>query len=85
MDRRRAGSVSIFEAPTGVAGLDDVAVLGQPVEHGGGHLGVAEHVLDMRSNKMAKSKSLPLHWGERGDCGGGPDLKQISSPDNPAP
>ena len=35
-------SAAVFEAPAGVAGLDDVAVMGQPVEHGGGHLGVAE-------------------------------------------
>jgi hypothetical protein len=35
-------SAAVFEAPAGVADLDDVAVMGQPVEHGGGHLGVAE-------------------------------------------
>ena len=27
-----------------VAGLDDVAVMGEPVEHGDGHLGIAEHL-----------------------------------------
>ena len=37
-------SASVLEAPAGVAGLDDVAVVGQAVEHGGGHLGVAEHL-----------------------------------------
>jgi hypothetical protein len=34
-----------FEAPTGLAGLDDIAMLGQPVEHGGSHLGVAKDLL----------------------------------------
>ena len=35
--------VAAFEPPAVVAGLDDVAVMGQPVEQRGGHLGVAEH------------------------------------------
>ena len=35
--------VSAFEAPAVVAGLDDVAVMGQPIEQRGRHLGVAEH------------------------------------------
>ena len=35
-------SAAVFESPAGVAGLDDVAVMGEAVEHGGGHLGVAE-------------------------------------------
>jgi hypothetical protein len=35
--------VSAFESPAVIAGLDDVAVMGQPVEQRGGHLGVAEH------------------------------------------
>jgi hypothetical protein len=34
---------SALEAPTVVAGFDDVAVVGQPIEQRGGHLGVAEH------------------------------------------
>src|SRR5271166_2394018 len=38
------GSASVFEAPAGVAGLDDVAVMGQAIEHCGGHPGVAEHL-----------------------------------------
>ena len=37
------GSGAVLEAPALVAGLDDVAVMGQPVEQRGGHLGVAEH------------------------------------------
>ncbi len=38
------GSTAVLEAPALVAGLDDVAVVGQAVEHGGGHLGIAEHL-----------------------------------------
>src|SRR6266436_10380118 len=33
---------AVLEAPAFVAGLDDVAVVCQPIEHGGGHFGVAE-------------------------------------------
>jgi Transposase, Mutator family len=36
------GSGAVLEAPALVTGLDDVAMVGQPVEQGGGHLGVAE-------------------------------------------
>ena len=36
------GSAAVLEAPAGVAGLDDIAVVGEPVEHGGGHLGITE-------------------------------------------
>ena len=36
------GSAAVLEAPAVVAGLDDVAVMGEPVEQGGRHLGVAE-------------------------------------------
>lgn len=35
-------SASVFEAPSRVAGFDDVAAVRQAVEHGGDHLGVAE-------------------------------------------
>ena len=35
--------VAAFESPAVVAGLDDVAVMGQPIEQCRGHLGVAEH------------------------------------------
>ena len=37
-----AGSGSVLEAPALVAGLDDLAMVGQTVEQGRGHLGVAE-------------------------------------------
>jgi hypothetical protein len=36
-DRRRG-----FDAPAVVAGLDDVAVVCQPIEQSGGHLGITE-------------------------------------------
>ena len=34
---------SALEAPTVVAGLDDVAVVGQAIKQRSGHLGVAKH------------------------------------------
>jgi hypothetical protein len=33
---------AVFEAPGLVASFDDLAVMGEPVEQRGGHLGVAE-------------------------------------------
>ena len=36
-------SGAVFEAPAFVSGLDDVAVMGEPVEQCRGHLGVTEH------------------------------------------
>ena len=41
---RAASSAAVFEAPAGVAGLDYIAMMGEAIEHGGGHLGVAEHL-----------------------------------------
>ena len=35
-------SGAVFETPALVAGFDDVAVMGQAIEQGGGHFGVAE-------------------------------------------
>ena len=35
--------VAALEAPAVVAGLDDVAVMGETIEQRGGHLGVPEH------------------------------------------
>ena len=32
-----------FEAPAVIAGLDDIAMVGQAIEQRGGHLGIAEH------------------------------------------
>jgi len=37
-------SGTILEPVALVAGLDDVAVMGEPIEQGRGHLGVAEDV-----------------------------------------
>jgi hypothetical protein len=34
---------SALEAPTVIAGFNDVAMVGQPIEQRGGHLGVTEH------------------------------------------
>lgn len=37
-----SGSCSVLEAPAFVAGLDDLAMVGEPVEQRGGHLGIAK-------------------------------------------
>src|SRR6202140_874630 len=37
-------SIAVLEAPTVVAGLDDVAMMRQAIQHGGGHPGVAEYL-----------------------------------------
>jgi hypothetical protein len=42
-DRQAVPLFSVLEAPAVVAGLDDVAVMGEAVQQGRGHLGVAEH------------------------------------------
>ena len=34
---------AVFEPEAVVSGLEDVAVMGEPVEERGGHLGIAEH------------------------------------------
>ena len=38
------GSGAGSEPEAVVSGLEDVAVMGKPVQQGGGHLGIAEHV-----------------------------------------
>ena len=40
---RGSGGFAALEPPAHVTSLDDVAVVGEPVEQRGGHLGVAEH------------------------------------------
>ena len=35
---------AVLEAPAVVAGLNDVAVVRQAIEHGGCHFGIAEHL-----------------------------------------
>src|SRR5260221_7313824 len=40
--RWHSGSGAVFKAPALVAGFDDFAVVGQPVEQRGGHLGIAK-------------------------------------------
>ena len=36
--------ISVPEPPAVVAGLDDIAVLGEPIQQGCGYLGVAEYI-----------------------------------------
>jgi hypothetical protein len=35
---------SVFVAVALVAGLDDIAMVRQVIEHGGGHFGIAKHL-----------------------------------------
>ena len=49
-------SVAVFESPAGVAGLDDVAMVGQSIEHGGGHLGVAEDLRPIGEGKIRRDE-----------------------------
>src|ERR1700759_4204796 len=44
--------VAAFEAPTVIAGLDDVTVMGQPVEQRGRHFGIAEHARPFAERKI---------------------------------
>ena len=44
--------VAAFEAPAVVAGLDDVAVMGQTVEQCGRHFGIAEHAGPFAERKI---------------------------------
>ena len=56
-------SRSGFEAPTVVAGFDDVTVVGEPVQQGGGHLCVAEDgvlAAMVLTRAMPRSLLLPL-------------------------
>ena len=39
----QSGSGAVLEAPALVAGLDDIAVVGEAIEERGGHFGVAKH------------------------------------------
>jgi uncharacterized Zn finger protein len=50
---------SALEAPTVVAGFDDVAVVGQPIEQRGGHLGVAEHARPFAERYSDYENRLP--------------------------
>ena len=49
---RSLGSGTVLESPACVAGLDNVAVVRQPIEHGGCHFGVAEHLRPIRESEI---------------------------------
>ncbi len=48
----------MVEAPAFVAGFDDVAVMGQAVEHGGGHLGIDVKTVATRARHADVSTTL---------------------------
>ena len=47
---------AVLEAPTLVAGLDDIAVVSEAIEHGGFHLGVAEHLRPIGESEIGGDK-----------------------------
>ena len=53
-DVLRAGlsSAAWLEPPACIAGLDDIAMARQPVQHGGRHLGIAEHLRPIREGEI---------------------------------
>src|ERR1700722_6457296 len=53
-DAFQIGSGAVFEAPAFVAGLDDLAVMGQSIEHGGGHFGVAEDLRPIGESEVRR-------------------------------
>ena len=44
---------SALEAPAVIAGFNDVAMVGQAIEQGGGHLGVAEHTWPFAESEVS--------------------------------
>ena len=47
---------AVLEAPAVVAGLDDVAVVCQPIEHGGCHFGIAEHLWPISEGQVGSDQ-----------------------------
>ena len=64
-----AGSGAVLEAPALVSGLDDLAMMGQAVEQGCGHLGVAEDGWPFAEGKKRNARSCAsntISWLSRG-------------------
>ena len=57
---RASGSGAVLEAPALVAGLDDVAMVGETVEQGHGHLGVAEHARPFAEGEIGRDDDRGL-------------------------
>ena len=49
-----------FEAPAVISGFDDVAVVGQAVQQGGGHLGVAKHARPLAEGEIGRDDDRGL-------------------------
>jgi hypothetical protein len=52
--------IAALEAPAVVAGLDDVAVMGQPIEQCGGHFCVSEDARPFTEGKMERTQLFDL-------------------------
>ena len=50
------GSASVLEPPAFVAGLDDVAVVCEPVEHGRSHFGVAKNLRPVCEGEICRDQ-----------------------------
>ena len=59
------GSGAVLEAPAVVAGLDDFAVMGEPVEQRGGHLGVAEDARPFGEGEVVVTM-IEVRWNRPG-------------------
>src|SRR5437016_3040628 len=54
----RAEVVAALEAPTVVAGLDDIAVVGQSIEQRGRHLGITEYALPFAEGQVGGDEAF---------------------------
>ena len=59
---------AVLEAPTLVAGLDDIAVVSEAIEHGGCHLGVAEHLRPIGESEIGadQQRGVLIEFADQG-------------------
>ena len=51
---RRQPGLAVSESPGLIAGLDDMTMMGQTVEQGGGHLGIAKDVTSLGEGQIGR-------------------------------
>ena len=51
---RRQPGLAVSESPGLIAGLDDMAMMGQTVEQGGSHLGIAEDATPLGEGQIGR-------------------------------
>jgi hypothetical protein len=52
----RVVRLAVLEAPTIIAGLDDVAMMRQAIQHGGGHPGIAEYQRPIGEGQISRDR-----------------------------